>query len=88
MLGMSGIVWVLASEYANVPGKFELSVLLSRVTFPYLTFINLMAMLAGVLNARSRFGPAAFAPVLLNVFLITGILVGNQLRGDITSNII
>ncbi len=82
MLGMSGIVWVLASEYANVPGKFELSVLLSRVTFPYLTFISLMAMLAGVLNARSRFGPAAFAPVLLNVFLITGILVGDHLRGS------
>ncbi len=81
MLGMSGVVWVLASEYANVPGKFELSVLLSRVTFPYLTFISLMAMLAGVLNARSRFGPAAFAPVLLNVFLITGILVGDRLRG-------
>lgn len=81
MLGMSGIVWVLASEYAKVPGKFELAVLLSRVTFPYLTFISLMAMLAGVLNARSRFGPAALAPILLNVFLITGVLVGNYLRG-------
>ena len=82
MLGMSGIVWALASEYAKVPGKFELAVLLSRVTFPYLTFISLMAMLAGVLNARSRFGPAALAPVLLNIFLITGILVGHYLRGE------
>ncbi len=81
MLGMSGIVWALASEYAKVPGKFELAVLLSRVTFPYLTFISLMAMLAGVLNARSRFGPAALAPVLLNVFLISGILIGDHLRG-------
>ncbi|WP_088308129.1 murein biosynthesis integral membrane protein MurJ [Novosphingobium sp. B 225] len=81
MLGMSGIVWALASEYAKVPGKFELAVLLSRVTFPYLTFISLMAMLAGVLNARSRFGPAALAPILLNIFLITGLLIGNHLRG-------
>jgi len=82
MIAMPGIVWALASEYEKVPGKFDLAVLLSRVTFPYLTFISLMAMLAGVLNARSRFGPAAFAPVLLNIFLITAILTGNYLRGD------
>jgi putative peptidoglycan lipid II flippase len=82
MIGMSGIVWFLASEYEKVPGKFDLTVLLSRMTFPYLGFISLMAMLAGVLNARSRFGPAAFAPVLLNIFLITAILTGNHLRGS------
>ncbi len=82
MVFMPAIVWVLASEYAKIPGKFDLAVFLSRVTFPYLGFISLMAMLAGVLNARSRFGPAAFAPVLLNLFLITAILTGNKLRGE------
>ena len=81
MLFMPGLVWLLADDFAKVPGKFDLAVFLSRVTFPYLGFISLMAMLAGVLNARSRFGPAAFAPVLLNVFLITAILTGNHLRG-------
>lgn len=82
MIVMPGIVWLLASEYAEVPGKFDLSVLLSRVTFPYLFFISLVAMLSGLLNARSRFGPGAAAPVLLNLFLISGILLGNHLRGD------
>ena len=82
MVFMPAIVWLLASDFAQVPGKFDLAVFLSRITFPYLGFISLMAMLAGVLNARSRFGPAAFAPVLLNVFLISGILLGNHLRGD------
>ena len=81
MVFMPAIVWALASEYEKVPGKFDLTVFLSRVTFPYLGFISLMAMLAGVLNARSKFGPAAFAPVLLNIFLITAILTGNYLRG-------
>ncbi len=81
MIFMPAIVWALASEYTKVSGKFELTVFLSRVTFPYLGFISLMAMLAGVLNARSKFGPAAFAPVLLNIFLITAILTGNHLRG-------
>lgn len=86
MVAMPAIVWALASDFAAVPGKFDLAVFLSRVTFPYLGFISLMAMLAGVLNARSRFGPAAFAPVLLNLFLITAILVGNHLRGDSTDD--
>ena len=82
MLIMPAIVWLLASEYADVPGKFELSVFLSRVTFPYLFFISLVAMLSGLLNARSRFGPGAVAPVLLNIFLISGILLGDHLRAD------
>ena len=83
MIFMPALVWLLADDFAKVPGKFDLAVFLSRITFPYLGFISLMAMLAGVLNARSRFGPAAFAPVLLNVFLITAILTGNRLRGEV-----
>jgi putative peptidoglycan lipid II flippase len=81
MVFMPAIVWALASEYGDVPGKFELSVFLSRVTFPYLFFISLVAMLSGLLNARSRFGPGAVAPVLLNIFLISGILLGDHWRG-------
>jgi putative peptidoglycan lipid II flippase len=38
-------------------------------------------MLSGLLNARSRFGPGAFAPVFLNLVLISGILIGAHLRG-------
>ena len=82
MLVMPGIVWVLASEFEKVPGKFELTVTLSRLTFPYLGFISLMAMLSGVLNARSRFGPGALAPVLLNLFLIAAMGAGWYLRGS------
>ena len=81
MVLMGGIVWLLAHEYAKVPGKFELAVLLSRITFPYLFLISLVAMLSGLLNARSRFGPGAVAPVLLNLVLIGAILTGRFLRG-------
>ncbi len=81
MIFMPGIVWLLAREFASVPGKFELSVFLSRVTFPYLGLISLVAMLSGLLNARSRFGPGAAAPILLNIFLISAIIIGDRLRG-------
>jgi putative peptidoglycan lipid II flippase len=80
MLAMPVIVWLLAGEYAQVPGKFELAVALSRVTFPYLALVSLVAMLSGVLNAHSRFAPGALVPVLLNLTLITGIVTGYALR--------
>ncbi|WP_066557310.1 murein biosynthesis integral membrane protein MurJ [Croceicoccus bisphenolivorans] len=76
MLAMPGIVYLLASEYREVPGKYELSVMLSRITFPYLGLVSLVAMLSGLLNARSKFAPGAFVPVLLNLTLISGLAAG------------
>jgi putative peptidoglycan lipid II flippase len=81
MLVMPGIVWVLASEFQSVPGKFDLAVFLSRMTFPYLFFISLVAMLTGLLNARSKFAPGAIAPILFNIVLIGGIGAGYVWRG-------
>ncbi|MBU1823582.1 MAG: murein biosynthesis integral membrane protein MurJ [Alphaproteobacteria bacterium] len=82
MIAMPGLVWLLARDFQAVPGKFELAVFLSRMTFPYLALVSLVAMLSGLLNARSRFAPGAFAPVLLNIVLISGITTGWWLRGD------
>lgn len=82
MIIMPGLVWLLAREFQSVPGKFELSVWLSRITFPYLALVSLVAMLSGVLNARSKFAPGAFVPVLLNIVMIGGIVAGWYLRGD------
>ena len=65
-----------AREYQHVPGKFELSVTLSRITFPYLGLISVVALLSGILNTRSRFAPGAIAPILLNLCLIGGMTWG------------
>ena len=61
---------VLAPGFAADPEKFDLTVFLTRITFPYLGLISLVAFYSGVLNARGRFAAAAFAPALLNVVLI------------------
>jgi putative peptidoglycan lipid II flippase len=71
---MPGVVWLLASAYQEVPGKFELTVELTRITFPYLLLISLVSLLAGVLNSMSRFAAAAAAPILLNLCLIATVL--------------
>ncbi|MEO5972287.1 MAG: murein biosynthesis integral membrane protein MurJ, partial [Sphingomicrobium sp.] len=74
-IAMPGVLWLVASRYAETPGKFDLAVELTRWTFPYLLFISLVALLSGVLNSLTRFAVAAFAPALLNIALIVALLV-------------
>lgn len=73
---MPALVWLLngGGGFADVPGKLDLAVALSRVTFPYLLFISLAALLGGILNSLSRFAASASAPVLLNIVLIAALL--------------
>jgi len=68
------MVMVLAPGFIDDTAKFDLTVKMLRITFPYLMFISLVAMAAGMLNARGRFGAAAFTPVLLNLCLIAAAL--------------
>jgi putative peptidoglycan lipid II flippase len=72
---MPGFVWLMASDYEKVPGKFDLTVTLTRITFPYLIFISLVSLLSGILNSLTRFAIAAFAPALLNLVLIASLLI-------------
>jgi putative peptidoglycan lipid II flippase len=74
-IAMPAFLWLIVSDYAGTPGKFELAVELTRYTFPYLIFISLVALLSGVLNSLTRFAVAAFAPALLNIALIVSLLV-------------
>lgn len=71
---MPALVWVMASSYQDVPGKFELTVQLTRIAFPYLMLVSLVSLLSGILNSLSRFAAAAAAPILLNICLIGGVL--------------
>jgi putative peptidoglycan lipid II flippase len=68
------LVHVIAFGFTDDPKKFDLTVDVLRVTFPYLMFISLVAMAAGILNSHRRFAVAAFTPVLLNLSLIAAAL--------------
>ena len=74
-LAMPWLVRGLATGFAPAKLKYELSVELGRVTFPYLLLISLAALFSGVLQSQRRFAAAAFAPVLLNLVLIGVLLV-------------
>jgi putative peptidoglycan lipid II flippase len=68
------IVYISAPGFASDPAKFDLTVSLLRIIFPYLFFISLVALAAGILNTYDRFALPAFTPVLLNVSFIVGAL--------------
>ncbi|MFZ5530212.1 MAG: murein biosynthesis integral membrane protein MurJ, partial [Pseudomonadota bacterium] len=78
LLGVS-ILGVIAAPlviYVSAPGfsadadKFEVTVQLLRVTFPYIFFISLVSLAGGILNTYSKFSVPAFTPSLLNISFI------------------
>ncbi|MCB1916803.1 MAG: murein biosynthesis integral membrane protein MurJ [Rhodocyclaceae bacterium] len=64
------IIHLSAPGFADEADKFALTVSLTRITFPYILFMSLVALAAGVLNTWSRFAIPAFTPVLLNLSFI------------------
>ena len=82
MAGMPWVIHALAPGFAADAAKFDLTVELSRITFPYLLFMALAALLSGVLNALYRFAAAAAAPILLNIFFIAALAVVIPLVGQ------
>lgn len=69
------MVSMLAWGFGAEPDKFTLTVEATRITFPYLFFISLVAMSAGMLNTCGRFAAPAATPVLLNLCLIFAAIV-------------
>src|SRR5712692_4979089 len=72
---MPWLMTAIAPGFAAEPGKFDLVVSLTRITFPYLLFISLTALQGGVLNAVDRYAAPAATPILLNLFLIAALLL-------------
>ncbi len=69
------IIYATAPGFSADASKFELTVQLTRITFPYIFFMSLVALAGGVLNTWSRFAIPAFTPVLLNLSFIAMALV-------------
>ena len=70
MLGAYPLVGVFAPGFTGDEAKFVLTAEMLRITFPYLLFISLTALAAGVLNTYGRFAVPAVTPVWLNLSLI------------------
>jgi putative peptidoglycan lipid II flippase len=74
------LVSIVASGFKQTPGKFELTVQLTRIMFPFLLLVALAAQAMGILNACNQFGVPAMASTFFNIgSLFFGVLLGKWL---------
>lgn len=71
---MPWILPVFAPGFTSDPEKYAITVTLSRLCFPYILFISLVSLLAGMLNSMGKFAAPAAAPILLNLCMILALL--------------
>ena len=82
MVAMPAFVWLTANgTYGDE--RFDLAVGYGYVVFPYIFFMALAALFSGVLNSVGRFAAAAAAPVLLNIFTCSAMVLGAFLGGEV-----
>ena len=65
---------IIAPRFAENADKFNLTVELTRIMFPFLLCMSIVAMLSGILNALRHYFVAAIIPVILNIVLVTSLL--------------
>ena len=71
------VAYVLAPGFADTPDKLNLSITMTKIMFPYMMFMSLAAMFAGILNCLQRYFIAAITPILLNVVLIAVLVIAS-----------
>ncbi len=69
MLAMPWLVLAMASGFHG-DARFDMAVMFGNITFPYILFISLTALVSGMLNATGRFMATAAVPILMNVLFI------------------
>lgn len=82
VLAAPALVWLMASGLQGAHGAFDAAVLMTRLMFPYIGCMSLVALSAGILNTWGRFAVPAATPVLLNVCVIAAALLLRPLFAD------
>lgn len=72
---MPWLMYLLAPGFSATPEKFDLAVLMTQITFPYLICMSLVALFSGVLNTFGKFVESSAVSILLNATLLAGIFV-------------
>ena len=69
-LFMPFFIYLIAPGFAEDGDKLNLTIYLTRITFPFLIFISLASFFSAILNSHNKFGLSAAAPIVLNLILI------------------
>jgi putative peptidoglycan lipid II flippase len=74
-LAMPFLMYGLAPGFDAAPEKFDLAVLLTRITMPYLLCMSLVALMSGALNSVGRFAESSSVSIVLNVTMAVATLI-------------
>lgn len=75
MIAMPWLMYGLAPGFSSNPQKFDLAVDMSRIAFPYLMCMSLVALMSGVLNALGKFVESSSISIVLNLTLMAAMAV-------------
>ena len=74
-IAMPFLMYGLAPGFSADPEKFDLAVLLTRITMPYLLCMSLVALLSGVLNSVGKFVESSAVSIVLNLTMMAATFV-------------
>ena len=80
---MPTFVFLIAPGFSENSEKLELTILLTRITFPFLLFVSLSSFFGAILNSHNKFAAASAAPIILNILLIFTLFFSNYLNDEL-----
>ena len=80
---MPSFVFIIAPGFSDNSDKLDLTISLTRITFPFLLFVSLSSFFSAILNSHNKFAVASAAPIILNIFLILVLLFQSYLNDQL-----
>jgi len=80
---MPSFVFIIAPGFSDNSEKLDLTISLTRITFPFLLFVSLSSFFSAILNSHNKFAVASAAPIILNIFLILILLFQSYLNDQL-----
>ena len=80
---MPSFVFIIAPGFSDNSDKLDLTIFLTRITFPFLLFVSLSSFFSAILNSHNKFAVASAAPIILNIFLILILFLQSYLNDQL-----
>tara|TARA_Y100000590_G_scaffold299117_1_gene337285 strand:+ start:22 stop:1551 length:1530 start_codon:yes stop_codon:yes gene_type:complete len=80
---MPSFILIIAPGFTENSDKLDLTISLTRITFPFLLFVSLSSFFSAILNSHNKFAIASAAPIILNIFLILILILQSYLNDQL-----
>jgi len=74
-IAMPIVIYIFAPGFSRDANNIDTTIMLTRITFPYLIFIFIVSILSGILNTFDKFFTASMTPIIMNASLISAVVL-------------